>query len=368
MLHKIIISGGGTGGHIFPAVAIADAIKNKYPNSEILFVGAKGKMEMQKVPQAGYKIIGLNIAGFQGIFSLSNLRLPFKICSSIFNAYRILKKEEPQVVIGTGGFASAPVLFMATALGLPTLIQEQNSLPGKVNTFLGKKVSKICAAYEEVKNFFPTEKVVLTGNPIREKIEFSNINKQTACEKYGFNPNQKTVLVYGGSLGALAINQGMMQAYEELKNSQIQIIWQTGENFYPQTEKLRNEEACNHIKIMPFISDMEMAYAASDLVVSRAGAIAISEICILKKASILVPLPTAADDHQTKNAQALVKHNAAILLNNSETPLKLGTLIKETVSNSEKLINIGINAGSVAYPNAAQKILTVIEDLANGNA
>lgn len=367
MLNKIIISGGGTGGHIFPAVAIADTIKKKYPNADILFVGAKGKMEMQKVPQAGYKIVGLNIAGLQRSLSISNFTLPFKIMSSIYNAYKLLKNEKPQVVIGTGGFASAPVLYMATALKIPTVIQEQNSLPGKVNTFLGKRVNNICAAYTEVKQYFPAEKVVMTGNPIREQIEFSNITKEAACKEFGLDQNKKTVLVYGGSLGALAINQGMMNAFEKLNQSDIQIIWQTGSHFYPQTEQLRKLNS-NNIKIVEFINNMEVAYAAADLVVSRAGAIALSEICLKKKASILVPLPTAAEDHQTKNAMALVNLNAAILLKNSEAPKELGNIILETINQKQKLDILSENAGKAAFPRSAEKIVEVIENLVNGNA
>lgn len=367
MINKVIISGGGTGGHIFPAVAIADSLKKLNPNIDILFVGAKGKMEMQKVPQAGYKIIGLNITGLQRSLSLSNLLLPFKLIKSLIDAYTILKNEKPEVVIGTGGFASAPMLFMATKLGIPTLIQEQNSYPGKVNTYLSKNVSKICAAYPEVKNIFPAEKVVLTGNPIRKEIEYSTISKEQACEQFNFDPTKPTALVYGGSLGALAINQGMLNCIDTLEASGIQIIWQTGTHFFSKTEEIRSKRTLKNIRITEFITNMEYAYAAADLVISRAGAIAISEICMLKKASILVPLPTAAEDHQTKNAMALVKMNAAKILKNTEAPILIGSAIIDTIKNTELLNNLSSNAAKAAYPNAADNIAQEIVQLANGN-
>ena len=365
MLNKVILSGGGTGGHIFPAIAIADAIKEKHPQCQILFIGALGKMEMEKVPQAGYKIIGLPISGFQGIFSIQTLTLPFKIAKSLLHARRILKKEKPNVVIGTGGFASAPLLFMATLMDIPTLIQEQNSQPGKVNRMLASRVNSICVAYPGMDAFFPKEKIKHSGNPVRKQIEYSRPNRDEAAKEYGLDPKRKTVLVYGGSLGALAINEGMMQSAEMLEKNEIQVIWQTGKYFYPQTEKLRQEKKFKHIKIVEFIDRMEMAYAMADLVVSRAGAIAVSEICLLQKASILVPLPTAAQDHQSKNAEALLQMHACILLKNEDAKNEIGNRILHTLQQPELLQELAKNAGKAAYPEAAANIVREIEKLSH---
>ncbi len=355
-LRKVILSGGGTGGHIFPAVAIADALKQEHPGVDILFVGAKGKMEMEKVPQAGYRIVGLDITGFQRSLSFSNLMLPIRILKSLMGARRILKTEKPDLVIGTGGFASAPVLYMATRMGIPAVIQEQNSFPGKVNTFLGKRVQKICVAYEGLENAFPAAKIVLTGNPVREQIEFSNCTREQGAAQFGLKAEAPIVLICGGSLGALAINDGMYLAAEKLQESGIQVIWQTGKPYYEKARALVEENAYTHIKVTAFIQQMEQAYAAADIVISRAGAIAISELCILGKAAVLVPLPTAAEDHQTRNAEALVRHNAAILLSNNQAPTQLVNLIPELLANPARIKELEENIKKMALRGAAQKI------------
>lgn len=362
-LRKVIMSGGGTGGHIFPAVAIADALRQQHPDTDILFVGARGKMEMEKVPQAGYRITGLDITGFQRSLSFKNLMLPIRIIKSLLQARRILKTEKPDIVIGTGGFASAPVLYMATRMGIPALIQEQNSFPGKVNTFLGKRVQKICTAYPGLQNVFPAEKIILTGNPVRAQIEHSQIAKTDAAASFGFSSSSPLVLVCGGSLGALAINDGIYHAAEELNAKGIQVIWQTGKPYYEKARALVEENGYSHIKVTTFISNMEYAYAAADLVISRAGAIAISELSLLGKATVLVPLPTAAEDHQTKNAMALSQRQAAILLSNAEAPVKLGQTILNLLNQPAEIKQLELNIKKMALPGAAAKIASEAEKL-----
>ncbi|HET6993259.1 MAG TPA: undecaprenyldiphospho-muramoylpentapeptide beta-N-acetylglucosaminyltransferase, partial [Bacteroidia bacterium] len=299
---KFIISGGGTGGHIFPAIAIANALKSKLPDSEFLFVGAEGRMEMEKVPAAGFKIEALWISGLQRKLTLSNLSFPFKVISSLSRAKKILKKFRPDAVIGTGGYASGPMLRVASKSGIPTLIQEQNSFPGITNKIFAKKVNRICVAYDGMEKYFPKEKIVFTGNPVRQDILNLEGKRPRGQEMFGLDPTKMTLLVVGGSLGAKAINESMESGLQKFVEKNIQVIWQTGKPFYPKAEAAVKPFNGKGIVATEFISKMDYAYAASDVVISRAGAGAISELCLVRKPCILVPLPTAAEDHQTKNA------------------------------------------------------------------
>lgn len=337
-LKRVIISGGGTGGHIFPAIAIANALKEMAPGIEILFVGAKGKMEMEKVPAAGYEIVGLNISGLQRKLAPSNLLLPFKLLGALMKAGKIINDFKPQVAIGVGGYASAALVYMAAKKGIPVLIQEQNSFPGKTNRFMSKYASRICVAYPGMEEFFEKNKIVLTGNPVRQEIEKSTLTKEQGIQFFNLDPLKKTVFAFGGSQGAKAINEGMENALELLEKNQIQAIWQTGKHYYQRAKSIVEEKGYKHIRVYEFIERMNYAYAAADMVVSRSGAIAVAELSILGKACILVPLPTAAEDHQTKNAMALVNRNAAVLLNNDNCAKDLGsTIIK--YATDEKLRN-----------------------------
>lgn len=367
-LKKVIISGGGTGGHIFPAIAIADALKEKYPSIDILFVGANGKMEMQKVPAAGYQIIGLNIEGFQRSLSLKNvihnLTLPLKLFSSINKAKKIIHDFSPQVVIGVGGYASASIVYAAGKKKIPVLIQEQNSYPGKTNQQLSKYAQKICVAYPDMSKFFEMKKVVETGNPIRANIEFNKISREEANLFFKTAESKKTLLVVGGSLGALAINEGVEKHIKEFHDSGIQVIWQTGKGYYEKA--LKSVEGLKETKIIvtEFIEKMDYAYSAADLVISRAGAMAISELSVLGKPSIFVPLPTAAEDHQTKNAMSLVNRNAAYLIKNSETKEKLKDLVFEIIHDNNKLLELRTNILGLSKKESAKKIVTEIENIA----
>ncbi len=310
---RIVFSGGGTGGHVYPAIAIADAVRKIKPEAEILFIGANGKLEMEKVPQAGYKIEGLNISGFHRKFTLRNLSFPFKLLVSLWKARSILKRFKPDLAIGVGGYASGPTLEMASRMGVPCLIQEQNSFPGKTNRILAKKVQKICVAYDDMEKYFPKEKLVKTGNPIR-KIFFEKINVEQSRENYKLDQNKKTVLLFGGSLGAKSLNVAVAESFELLKlREDIQLIWQAGKLYY---DTFRESETAllPNVKILPYLEKMEEAYGAADIVISRAGAITISELAAIGKAAILVPSPNVAEDHQTMNAKALSSVGAAILV------------------------------------------------------
>jgi UDP-N-acetylglucosamine--N-acetylmuramyl-(pentapeptide) pyrophosphoryl-undecaprenol N-acetylglucosamine transferase len=362
---KIIISGGGTGGHIFPAIAIADAIRVKLPDAQILFVGAKGRMEMTRVPEAGYAINGLWISGFQRKLTTENLLFPFKVASSLLKARTILRSFKPDVVIGVGGYASGPTLRMAVSLGIKTLIQEQNSFPGITNRLLGKKVNRICVAYDSMERWFPKEKTSLTGNPLREKAINIAGKKKTALEYFGFDEGQLVLLIVGGSQGAKAINEAIAQNIKVLINSNMHIIWQTGESFLPVAQKIIADNFTNLIHPYAFIKEMEMAYAAADLIVSRAGAMSISEISAVGKPAIFVPLPTAAEDHQTKNAFRLVNKNAAILIRNDEAVEKLANAILK-LSNDQNLRNeLSNNIRQFALPNATDLIVKEVLKLAD---
>jgi UDP-N-acetylglucosamine--N-acetylmuramyl-(pentapeptide) pyrophosphoryl-undecaprenol N-acetylglucosamine transferase len=362
---KVILSGGGTGGHIFPAVAIANELKKLVPSVEILFVGAIGKMEMEKVPAAGYKIIGLPIAGFQRKFTFQNFKLPFLIIKSLLKTRRIIKDFNPDVVVGTGGYASGPLLKAATNKGIPSLIQEQNSYAGITNKLLSKKVNKICVAYEGMDKFFPKEKLILTGNPVRQDVINISEKRNEAISYFKIDSSKKIIVIVGGSLGAKAINEAIGAGLNEFASNDIQVIWQTGKIYFETAKKQSADFELRNIKAVDFISRMDLAYAAADVVVSRAGAGAISELCLVEKPCILVPLPTAAEDHQTKNAMALVNKHAAILVKDISATQDLVkeaiTLIKDEVKQQQLKTNIK----QLAFHNSANVIAKEVLKLAN---
>jgi UDP-N-acetylglucosamine--N-acetylmuramyl-(pentapeptide) pyrophosphoryl-undecaprenol N-acetylglucosamine transferase len=363
---KIIISGGGTGGHIFPAIAIADCLKKRYPQAEILFIGAKNRMEMDRVPKAGYPIEGLWISGFKRELSLDNLSFPFKLISSMINARKILKKFKPDVVIGVGGFASGPTMKTAASMGIPIVIQEQNSYPGITNKIVAKKASKICVAYDNMEKWFPKDKIVLTGNPLRNNIVPMNDRRNEGVSFFGLNPEKKTILLVGGSQGALGINRGISAQLASFKENDCQMIWQTGKHYYEKAVKEVEENGLqDRIKCTVFIDRMDLAYAAADVVISRAGAMSISELSLLNKAVVFVPLPTAAEDHQTKNAMSLVNANAAMIVKNSETEKELLPAVFSLLENVEKQEEMKNNIAKFARPNAAEDIVDQIEMILN---
>ena len=357
---RVMISGGGTGGHIFPAIAIANALKERIKNIEILFVGADGKMEMEKVPAAGYKIVGLPIRGFQRTNMLRNIGLPFRLMQSWLKARKVVKQFKPDVVVGVGGYASGPVLGVASMKGIPTLIQEQNSFPGVTNKMLAKKVSRICVAYEGLDQFFPKEKIVLTGNPVRQEMVNLMGKYPRGIEYFGLDPEKKTLLVTGGSLGARSINKSIHAALGKFKEAGIQVVWQTGKNYIEEANKAVSEMNYDGFKVHEFITRMDLAYAVADLVVARAGAISVSELCLVKKPAILVPLPSAAEDHQTKNAMALVTHHAAILVKDSEAQEKIGDQVLELIKNTEALERLSNNIAGSARANAVDAIASEV--------
>ncbi|MCB0803226.1 MAG: undecaprenyldiphospho-muramoylpentapeptide beta-N-acetylglucosaminyltransferase [Flavobacteriales bacterium] len=352
---KVIISGGGTGGHIFPAIAIANAIKRIKPDTEFLFVGALGRMEMTKVPEAGYKIIGLPIMGLQRKFTWKNLKFPIMLIKSARKARRIVKEFKPNVAIGVGGYASGPLLRAAKKANVPTLLQEQNSYAGLTNKILGKNADKICVAYDGMEQFFPKEKIVLTGNPVRNEVVKLEGKYERAVEYFGLKPDKKTMLIVGGSLGAWSINEGVEKSIVDFEKAGIQVVWQTGKLFNNRAvEAAKGKESW--LKVHEFISRMDLAYAIADLVVSRAGAIAVSELCLVKKPAILVPLPSAAEDHQTKNAMALVTHKAAKLCRDIEVREKLGTMALALLENEQELNKLSDNMSPFGYHDAADII------------
>jgi UDP-N-acetylglucosamine--N-acetylmuramyl-(pentapeptide) pyrophosphoryl-undecaprenol N-acetylglucosamine transferase len=362
---KILISGGGTGGHIFPAIAIANGIRELHPNAEILFVGAIGKMEMEKVPMAGYKIKGLNITGFQRSLSLKNLSFPFKLIKSMIAARQIVKQFKPDLVIGTGGFASGPTLRAASKKGIPCLIQEQNSFPGVTNRLLSKAVQKICVAYEGMEVYFPKEKITFTGNPVRKDLLNIQTKKTQAQGFFKLDPKKTTVFIVGGSQGARGINLAINNNLDALIKNQIQVVWQTGKFFIDEAKQNIKNKGAKLIQAHAFIKEMDLAYAAADIIISRAGAIAISELCIVGKACIFVPFPAAAADHQTKNAMALVKKNAAIMIGNEAADKELLPQLLEIINNKETQIKLSENLKKLARPEATQKIVNEALNLIN---
>lgn len=355
---KIMISGGGTGGHIYPAIAIANELKSQYPNAEFLFVGAQDKMEMEKVPQAGYEIKGLWIAGLQRNLTMRNLMFPVKLINSLRRAKKYIKAFQPDVVIGTGGFASGPILHVAAKRGIPTLIQEQNSYAGITNKILAKNVTKICVAYEGLEKYFPSNKIVFTGNPVRKDLLSISSKREKGLLEFGLDKNKKTLLVLGGSLGARAINQMIENNLEDLLSKEIQIVWQTGK-FY--IDEYKNHGDKIGVQTHAYLSKMDLAYAAADIIVSRAGASSVSELCIVGKPVIFIPSPNVAEDHQTKNANAVAKYNAAILLKEKDREQfmnKVSHLLDDEVSGE-----LSKNIKALARPNATQEIVKEIKKI-----
>lgn len=362
---RIIVSGGGTGGHIFPAISIANAIKALRPDTEFLFVGAEGKMEMEKVPAAGYRIEGLWISGFQRKLTLSNLAFPFKVFSSLQKAKKILKQFRPDAVIGTGGFASGPMLRVAANNGIPTLIQEQNSYAGITNKLLAKKVDRICVAYAGMEKFFPKDKMILTGNPVRQDILNLEGKRERGIELFGLDPKKKIILVIGGSLGARTINESISLCLEEFAKNDIQLVWQTGKGYFETAKQQTASFSNKGIKAFDFIQKMDLAYAVADMVISRAGASSVSELCLVHKPTILIPSPNVAEDHQTKNAMALVTYNAAILIKDSEAKGKLKEHAVKLIRDEAACLKLSENIARLALPDSALVIANEVIRMIN---
>lgn len=365
MKTRIIISGGGTGGHIFPAIAIANELKNQIPDVDILFVGANNRMEMKRVPEAGYEIKGINMYGLQRSLTfknlITNLKLPFRVWKSLRKAKKIIVDFNPHIAIGVGGYVSGPVLKIAASKKIPTLIQEQNSYPGITNKILAKKAKIICTAYDNLESFFDPNKTVKTGNPVRSDIINLPQNKEDAYKYFGLDPNKKTVSVIGGSLGAKSINESLMEIVHDFISEGIQLIWQTGEYYYQSIpEKLKEIDG---IKILPFVKRMDYLYKISDVIVSRAGALSISELCIVGKPCVLVPSPNVAEDHQTKNANVLANAGAAVSVADKETKEKLGYVIFDLIDNNQKCEEMSKNLKKLAIPDATERIVIEIKKL-----
>ena len=353
---RFIISGGGTGGHIYPAVAIANELKSRFPEAEFLFVGAKDKMEMQKVPHAGYAIKGLWISGIQRKITFDNVMFPLKLASSMWNSFKIIKSFKPDVVIGTGGFASGAVLKAASMLNIPTVIQEQNSYPGITNKLLAKRANKICVAYENLERFFPKDKMILTGNPVRQDL-IEAADKSEAIAYFNLDANKKTLLVLGGSLGARRINQLIEKELDFLLSQNIQIIWQCGKLYLNDYSKYNEKD---NVQVVAFIDRMDLVYAAADVVISRSGASSVSELCIVGKPTIFIPSPNVAEDHQTKNAKAISDKNGAILIKESELETQFETIFSDLISNESKKSELSQNIKKLAKPNATKDIVEEI--------
>lgn len=362
---KILISGGGTGGHIFPAIAIANEIRRREPDADILFVGAEGKMEMEKVPKAGYKIEGLWISGFHRGLDMRNFSFPFKLISSYFRSGTIVRKFKPDVAVGTGGFASGPALNAAIRNGVPALIQEQNSYPGVTNKILSRKAKKVCVAYDGMNKYFPAEKVVKTGNPVRQSIILCNVKPEKARKDFDLDLDSKILLVVGGSLGSRTLNNCVKAGLDKLREANIQVLWQTGSLLFDECKS--SAKGYDNVKVFDFITNIDHAYAAADVIVSRAGAIAISELCLVGKPVILVPFPFAAEDHQTKNALALVNGNAAVHISDKAAQNELVTAAITLLNNDSKRKELADNIQNFAIPDAAERIVDEVFKLINKN-
>lgn len=359
---KVVISGGGTGGHIFPAIAIANAIKERHPEADILFVGANDRMEMKKVPEAGYEIIGLDVAGFNRKQLWKNVSVLLRLFKSMKHAKKVLKQFKPDIAIGVGGYASGPTLKRANSLGIPTLLQEQNSYAGVTNKLLAKKAAAICVAYDGMEKFFPASKIVMTGNPCRQDLLNDSITREEASAYFNFDPHKKTVLVVGGSLGAKTINQAMFNNLELFGKHDIQVIWQCGGNYlFDLNVELTHKKEISSVRILDFISRMDYAYKAADLVISRAGASSISELCLLGKPTILIPSPNVAEDHQTQNALALVKKEAAIMIADKEADALLVQTAIDTILSDNTLQLLSQNISKLAQHNSANRIVDEVE-------
>ncbi|MEO2127935.1 MAG: undecaprenyldiphospho-muramoylpentapeptide beta-N-acetylglucosaminyltransferase [Christiangramia sp.] len=358
---KVILSGGGTGGHIYPAIAIADELKKRHPDAQFLFVGAKDRMEMEKIPQAGYDIEGLWISGIDRKLSLRNLVFPFKLMSSLSKSRKIINKFQPDVVIGTGGFASGPLLRVAISKGIPTLIQEQNSIPGITNRILGKYADTICAAYEQVKSVFPAEKTIITGNPVRQDLLKVEQNREEGLKHFQLDPAKKTVLVLGGSLGARRINKLIEMHLTAFRNEQIQLVWQTGKLYYEEYKKYDSQ----NVRVCEFLNRMDLAYAAADVIISRAGAGSVSELCIVGKPVLFIPSPNVAENHQAKNAMAIADRDAALVITEDELNERFELCFFSLLKDETRLKRFSENIKKLALPNATTAIAEEVEKLIN---
>jgi UDP-N-acetylglucosamine--N-acetylmuramyl-(pentapeptide) pyrophosphoryl-undecaprenol N-acetylglucosamine transferase len=363
--YRVIISGGGTGGHIYPAIAIANKLKERMPDIEILFVGAKGKMEMQKVPEAGFPIKGIWISGIRRKRSITNLLFPLKLLISLVQSYVIIAKFRPDVAVGVGGFASGPLLWTTSFFRIPTLIQEQNSYAGITNKLLAKKVDKICVAYDNMERFFPKEKIIKTGNPVREDILDIDNRKAAALKFFNFNQDKKTVFVMGGSLGARTVNISVFNEIQKIIDEDVQLVWQIGKIYYDDYEQKMKSYDVSRLRMYDFLREIDLAYAMADIIVSRAGALSISELTIVGKPVVLIPSPNVAEDHQTKNAEALTSNNAAILITDHEAPEKLIDTVLKILKDKEKMQHLGANIKRLALTGATEKIADEIQKLLN---
>lgn len=365
---KVIIAGGGTGGHVFPAIAIAAAIQRKVYDARILFIGAKGRMEMRKVPEAGFHIIGLDIAGLQRRLTWKNLLLPWKLLKSIRGAKNIVRRFRPDVVIGVGGYASGPLLWAAAREQIPMLIQEQNSYPGLTNRLLGRKADKICVAYANMEKYFPKHKLYITGNPIRQEVVNVEGKREEALNYFGFADNGPVLLVTGGSLGARTINESTARHLKEIVIQGIRVIWQTGSLYFNEAQRVKEQlKESKNVVVTEFINRMDYAYAAADLVVSRAGAIAVSELCVIQKPAILIPSPNVAEDHQTKNAMALVNQHAAIMIRDADAIARLGEEVTALISDQDRMHRLKERMAALSYRNAAGVIAGVALSIVKTN-
>ena len=362
-LKKIIISGGGTGGHIYPAIAIADGLKEYYGDPEILFVGAEGRMEMEKVPQTGYPIIGLPVKGLQRKLSPAVFGFLYNVWKSLRMAKRILKEVSPDVVVGVGGYASFAVLYQAAKMNIPTVIQEQNSYAGITNKILAKKANKVCVAYDKMDAYFPSSKIIKTGNPVRNDLLKVNENRQEAYDYFNLDPEKKTVLNLGGSLGAGTLNNSWLQGLDDIKNNNLQLIWQTGKIYHEKMQQEAGGRVNDQIHLTAFLNRMDLAYAAADVIVSRAGALSISELSLVGKPVVLIPSPNVAEDHQTKNARALVENNAAVMIPDKEAKNQLVPEVIRLMNDEQKQSSLAVNIRSMATPNSTKDIVDVIDSL-----
>lgn len=365
--YRFIISGGGTGGHIYPAIAIANEIKARNAEHEILFVGATGRMEMEKVPQAGYRIEGLPISGIQRSLSLRNLSWPFRLVSSLLKAGSIVRREKPDAVVGVGGYASGPLLYMATKKGVPALVQEQNSFAGLTNKWLAKAVDTICVAHDGMEAFFPEEKIRFTGNPVRTDILEATSKREEAMKHFDLDPRRKTLLILGGSLGARTLNDSLVGYLSELEEAGINVIWQTGRFYYEEVRQKASGHNLSRLRILEFVREMDLAYAAADVVVSRAGALSVSELCLVAKPVIFVPSPNVAEDHQTKNAMALVNKNAALLVRDADARQKLVPAALNLLGDEETQKELSRHIAALARPNATKEIVDELMALIENN-
>jgi UDP-N-acetylglucosamine--N-acetylmuramyl-(pentapeptide) pyrophosphoryl-undecaprenol N-acetylglucosamine transferase len=361
--YRLIVSGGGTGGHIFPAVAIANEFRSRYPSAEILFIGAQGRMEMTRVPEAGYKIIGLWISGLQRKLTFSNLLFPVKLIVSYFRARQIVNQFKPDVVVGTGGYASGPIMIAATRKGIPTVIQEQNSFAGLANKQVADKASRVCVAYEGMEKYFPAAKIVITGNPVRKDILSIESKRDQALAHFGFSAQYKTLLIIGGSLGARTINESVIAGVDKLLEAQIQVLWQTGKGYYQAYKERLSKYDLRKIRVQDFMREMDLAYAVADVIISRSGALSVSEICVAKKPVILVPSPNVAEDHQTKNAKALAEKDAAIMIADKDAQSSLIDTALKLIFDNARITKLKENIAKLAKPNATNEIVNEIEKL-----